>query len=180
MSQMTAAFNTARLRVFEASVTPWEQTGPRLMFTAFFRDAGPMQTVAHALVWDLRTYPHPPFRLFCDLMEVSSFFRRIGIAKELYQGIETHLEARMEGVAVTPEGEALLRSLGREIDAFAPVLKEMQDMTDKVAAHNASNPQALEALKLLANFLGDAKRPAYEPYQSLVKITKIASGQQPK
>jgi hypothetical protein len=54
MGEMTLAFETDRLPVFQASVQPGDCSPPSIIYVAFLKSGGAAQTVAHAVVTDQR------------------------------------------------------------------------------------------------------------------------------
>jgi hypothetical protein len=123
---MDFAFDTRRLRVFEATVTPWPNRPSSILYVAFLREAGPAQSVGHAIVTDQRMkMPVPLMPLYCELVEVSVMSRGNGYGQELFLGIEERLGARMAAVATTPDGKKFLRKLDRPTDSLAQVMETM-------------------------------------------------------
>lgn len=126
MGQMDFAFDTLRLRVFEASVTPWSDRPSSTLYLAFLKEAGPSQSVGHAIVTDQRTRAmFPSLQWYCEVIEVSIMFRGNGYGQELFLGIEGRLGAKMAAIAVTPEGVQFLTKLNRPTDSLAAVIEQM-------------------------------------------------------
>jgi hypothetical protein len=167
---MEFAFPTERLRVFEGTVIPWPDSGPRLVYLAFMKPSGAPQTVAHAIVWDLRALQEPIFRLYCDWMEVAPHEREKGYATELFRGIEKHLEAEMQGVAVSKEGEALLRSLGKPTDAFERAMQPLREFLSRIEQSTQGNAAATALTTGLKQLLEDTSKPAYQRYRALTQL----------
>src|SRR4051794_20759112 len=127
MGQLTFAFPTQRLRVFEATVTPWPHGGTHTVYLAFLSSGGAPQTVAQAIVSDWRGAATPMLcPVYCELVEVSSMFRGNRYGEELFLGIEKHLGVKMAATAVTADGRNFLVRLGRQADALAPHLAQIQ------------------------------------------------------
>jgi hypothetical protein len=114
MLDLTPAFTTSRMRVFEMRLEPGPETGLRLVYLAFRLSDGAPGALANAVILDQRGQlsARPP--LYCDWLEVCSAFRLQGYAKELFLALEGHLDGRLEAQAASPDGAALLVALGRD------------------------------------------------------------------
>ncbi len=164
MGEMSFAFETQRMRVFEATVTPWPGS-EQIIFVAFFRNRTAPQTVAHAVVTDERgKTPSGLFPLYCELLEVSSFFRRKGYGTELLLKLEEHLGDAIASTGVTREGELFLNALGRPTDPFAPYLTNFQAQLETLAAAASvqGNQEWLTVLTQLMALMSDSSRPVHE------------------
>jgi hypothetical protein len=95
MGTMTAAFNTARMAIFQASVVPSAPSGERIVFLGFLLSGGAPQTAAHAVVWDLRQAQVLGNDLYCDWLQVASNYTGAGYGRELFEGIEKHFGMQM-------------------------------------------------------------------------------------
>jgi hypothetical protein len=175
MGDMTFVFETERLRVFAASVTPWEGSEPSSVYLAFLRSGGAPQTIAHAVVSDHRGRPTTAlFPLYCNLLEVSAMFRRQKYGKELFLAIEQHLGAQMIAIPATDEGKAFLAALGRPSDPLAPHLVPIQRFLDYAAgqARIQGKQDAVEILVALQGVANDTSRPAHDRIRALHQVTE--------
>jgi len=112
MSQMTVAFTTPRLQVFETTVAPYGDSRLQNVYIAYQLTLSTPQPVAYATVADDRNTPGAIFPVYCQWMQVAPPFLRQGYAKELFVAIRNRLGGTMVGDAITAEGAALLSSLG--------------------------------------------------------------------
>jgi len=177
MSEMTFAFPTARLRVFEASVTPWLNGGLHTVYLAFLSSQGAPQTVAQAVVSDWRGTTGPVLcAVYCELVEVSSMFRGSGYGEELFRGIEKHLQTELAATAVTADGRKLLGKLGRNADALAPHLEEIQQLVDGLAAVPGQQQWVADVTALNGN-ARDLQRPIQERMQAIRDMKRIMAEQ---
>lgn len=183
MNEMLLAFTTERLRVFAARVTPWLGSAQRVVYLAFFQTPGAAQTVGHAIVSDQRGVSPPvPLPLYCELLEVSAMFRRQRYGTELFQGIEKHIEGKLEGHAATTEGKAFLISLGRETDQLAQALVSFRPYLDALLAdaQQKENAPAVEVLTGCQQIATDPNRSPTERIddlrQLMTKVTEILGG----
>lgn len=106
MGELTFAFETDRLRVFEAHVTPWVERGSSTVYLAFLKCPGAIQTVAQAIVTDDREKSVSLMPLYCQLVEVSVMFRGKGYGQELFLAIEGRLGSPMAAAAALQTGKS--------------------------------------------------------------------------
>lgn len=162
MGETTFAFETKRLRVFEAAVRPWPDRPASTVYLAFHKEPGAAQTVAQAIVTDRRSEsPPPPLPLYCELLEVSAMFRGAGFGRELFLELEARLGGRLKATASTPEGEKFLKNLGRETDAFAAQLEPMYARITESSQFRSE----LEAEQLRVRALPAGENPASPDFQ---------------
>jgi GNAT superfamily N-acetyltransferase len=167
MGTMTPAFNTARLAVFQATVVPSTASGERIVYIGFLLSGGAPQTIAHAVVWDLREAQVPGNDIYCDWLQVASNHAGAGYGRELFEGIENHLRVRMGAIGVTEEGKAMLRKMGRPENSIAPVIdgyiRAFESLEQQAAAGHA---ECLTAVRALLQLLRDPSRPPHEKLHS--------------
>lgn len=121
---MTFAFESDRLRVLTAAFRPWPNKSDSTVFLAFQKTPGAVQTVVQLILTDSRLSAQPPWDIvYCELVEVSALFRGAGYGGELFRAVEQFLGCEMVSTAVTPDGEKLLRSLGRPVDGFGEIIR---------------------------------------------------------
>lgn len=142
MAGKILAFETERLSVYRTTVTSWTEDGgtrtptdgePRTLFTACLKGDATQTVVADAVVWDQRHKEQPIlFRLYCEWMEVPPGHQPNGFGQELYEGVEREQYdgEHMDAIAVTDAGRALLRKMGRPVDALARHLAPLQTAVD--------------------------------------------------
>lgn len=106
---MQHAFDTARLRVFIAEVTPTDHNCEKTLFIAFRTDEDRPMVAATMLCWNC-----PAIGGWCvDWHEVSSEHRRQGIGTEFRTGIEKWLGVKLISDAGSEDGEKFLEAIGR-------------------------------------------------------------------
>jgi hypothetical protein len=148
MGELTFSFETKRLRVFEAKVTPWPEQQARLIYVAFLQSGGAAQTVAHAVVADRRHDPDFPFPLYCELIERSSLFCGERYGQELFLEIEKHLGDTLEADATTEDGKRFLKSLGRVIGSLKEKARLTLTVASELARRTGNEQKADELLRL--------------------------------
>jgi len=104
---MEPAFDTARLRVFEADVKPTDHNGVKRLYVAFRTDEDRPMVTATMLLWDC-----PPLGGWVvEWHEVTSEYRREGFATEFRAGVEKHLNCELVSDAGSDDGRAFLAAL---------------------------------------------------------------------
>ncbi len=114
MLDLTPAFTTERMRIFEMRLEPGPETGLRLVYLAFRLSDGAPGVLANAVIWDQRGQPSARTPWYCDWLEVCSAFRRKGYARELFLALEGRLGGRLDAQAASRDGAEFLVALGRD------------------------------------------------------------------
>src|SRR5258708_939069 len=176
MGEMTFAFETDRLRVFHATVTPWDSSPPSIIYAAFLKSGGAAQTVTHAVVTDQRGKGSQVlFPLYCELVETAAMFRRQGYGMELFLAIEDKLGSKMEAIAANEQGRAVRTKLSRPRDSLAPHLTGLVTMLDLLlqTATQQGKPALVEVVSALKATATDINRNPHERIQALGRMSRV-------
>jgi hypothetical protein len=161
MSQMTAAFTTARLRAFETTVALYGNTKLHNVYIAYLLNMSTPQPVVYATVVDDRNTPDAIFPVYCQWMQVAPPFLRQGYAKEMFLAIRSWLGGTMVGDASTDEGAAFLNSL--RLDPYASAAYFAKKLSPFFGVPEAQERIQREMLSLQA--LPQGGNPMLPPFQ---------------
>ena len=100
---MKECFVTPHLRVFTFDTADNGINTSRHVFVAFFRHT---DWPGHVCVATVTPFSDVMGGCYLDWIETTTPHRRSGLARELWDGIEKHLEQPLAAEGATPEGDA--------------------------------------------------------------------------